>query len=508
MRDGDTEVVRDVRQQSHDGEFGRPNTKRSECEGDECCGHGWITLQALQRFAAASDETHKARPPGWRNDSLEGNRRGGDVLSVAAVQQVLLMVGEGFFVGGVLLLAYRLRDLFGPSPVYIIFGIIFLYASLLAEDMYIRLNSWLIVSPGCVVLLPAVLFFVLVVYLTSDAVEARKLIYGVSGANIALLPIGLVIALELQSPTVGNPHHLVPELFIAQPRVVIASALVVFFDTLLVVLTYEFVRRRIRSLFIRVLLSLTIALAFDSVCFVTATQVEDPAYADTLISQLVGKTVAAFVYASVFAAYVRWFRAGPSVISGDGRSLGEMFRVLTYRRRYEELRRVTVRDGLTEVYNRRYFDEAFAKAIDRAERSGSPCCLLMIDVDDFKRLNDAYGHAEGDTVLQRIAQAIVASVRVSDEVCRYGGEEFAVLLPHTDLARAVALSERIGSQVPEACATGWRGAGSTSVTVTIGVAAFPEDAPSGVELLRIADRRLYAGKAAGRNRVIESDLVS
>jgi len=218
-------------------------------------------------------------------------------------------------------------------------------------------------------------------------------------------------------------------------------------------LTYEFIRRYVASLFVRVLLSLTIALAFDSVCFVTATQFEDPAYAEILISQLVGKTVDAFVFASVFIAYVRWFRAGSTVVSGDGRSLGEMFRLLTYRQRYEELRRVTVRDALTGFYNRRYFDEALEKAIDRSERSGSSFCLLMVDVDNFKRINDAYGHAEGDTVLQRIAGAIVASVRVSDDVCRYVGEEFAVLLPHTDIAQAVALSERIGSQVPEACAT-------------------------------------------------------
>jgi len=429
-------------------------------------------------------------------------------LSVAAAQQILLMVGEGVFVGVILLVAYRLRDLFGPSPVYIIFGIIFLYSSLLAEDFNIPLTSWLIVSPGCVVLVPAVLFFVLVVYLTSDAVEARKLIYGVAGANIALLPVGLVIALELQSPTVINPDHLVPELFLAQPRVIIASALAAFFDTVIVVLTYEFVRRRIPSLFLRVLLSLTIALAFDSVSFVTATQVGDPAYADVLISQLVGKTVAAVVYSSVFIAYLRWFRAGASVITGDERSLGEMFRILTYRQRYEALQRVTVRDSLTDVYNRRYFDEALAKAIERSERSSSPFCLLMIDVDNFKRLNDAYGHAEGDAILKQIAQAIVASVRASDEVCRYGGEEFTVLLPHADIAQAVSLSERIGSHVPAACKASRPGAESASVTVTIGVAAFPQDASSGVELLRIADRRLYAGKAAGRNRVIESDLVS
>jgi diguanylate cyclase (GGDEF)-like protein len=139
----------------------------------------------------------------------------------------------------------------------------------------------------------------------------------------------------------------------------------------------------------------------------------------------------------------------------------------------------------------------------RSERS---LCLLMIDVDHFKRVNDTYGHAEGDIVLQLIARSIVDQLRVSDYVCRYGGEEFAVLLPQTDLAQATVLAQRIVTEMPRALSTGWAGAEAGPVTVTIGVAEFPLEAHSGSELVRRADSRLYAGKDAGRNRVSASDV--
>jgi diguanylate cyclase (GGDEF)-like protein len=189
------------------------------------------------------------------------------------------------------------------------------------------------------------------------------------------------------------------------------------------------------------------------------------------------------------------------MVVGEGRALGEMFRVLTYRQRYEELQKIVVRDALTNVYNRGFFDEAIEKYVAMSKRSGRPICMMMVDVDYFKRVNDTYGHAEGDLVLQLIAEAIVASLRVSDYVCRYGGEEFAILLPQTELAQAKVLAERIVDEVPRALSTGWRGAEAMKITVTIGVAECPLEAAGGVELVRVADRRLYAGKAAGRNRV-------
>jgi diguanylate cyclase (GGDEF)-like protein len=428
-------------------------------------------------------------------------------MSSAVAQQLFLMIAEAVFVGGLLVTCFRLRRTFGLALVYIVFGVIFQYSALLAGSLYIPLAPWLVVSPGSVVLFPSILFLVLFVYLSDDAVEARKLIYGVAGANIVFMPLSLLLAQQVASPAVINPYHLAPDLFSLQPRIVISSAVVLFLDTLLVCLLYELVSRWTRSLFLRVFISLTATLYFDSAAFVTAAFAGNPGYLDIMLSQLAGKTVAALIYSAVFATYLRYFNVSESVVVGDGRALGEMFRVLTYRQRYEQLQKTAVRDPLTNVYNRGFFDEALDKYVSMATRSGRSICMIMIDVDFFKRVNDTYGHAEGDRVLQLVAGAIVGALRVSDYVCRYGGEEFAVLLPQTELEQAVVLAQRIVTEVPRALSTGWQGAEKMPITVTAGVAAFPVEATGGIELLKIADRRMYAGKEAGRNRVRANDGI-
>ena len=427
------------------------------------------------------------------------------MIPAPVVQQLLLMIVQGVFVGALLVTSFRLRRTFGLALVYIVFGVIFQYANLLAGAVYVPLSPWLVVSPGSVVLFPAILFLVLFVYLSEDAVEARKLIYGVAIANLVFLPLGLLVDEQLQSPAVINPFHIAPDLFGVQPRIVISSAVVLFLDTLLVCLLYEWVSRYTRSIFLRVWLSLTLTLYFDSVAFATAAFVGSAPYVDIMLSQLAGKTVAALIYSAVLATYLRYFNVNESMVVGEGRALGAMFRVLTYRQRYEELQKIVVRDALTNVYNRGFFDEAIDKYVAMSQRSGRPLCMMMLDVDFFKRVNDTYGHAEGDRVLQLIAASISATLRVSDYVCRYGGEEFAVLLPQTDLGQATALAQRVVAELPKALSSGWRGAGAMSVTLTVGVAEYPLEAADGAELVRIADRRLYAGKAAGRNRVAATD---
>jgi diguanylate cyclase (GGDEF)-like protein len=423
------------------------------------------------------------------------------VLSPYVAQQLLLMVVQAVFVGALLVAAFRLRRMFGLALVYIVFGIIFQYANLLAGSVYIPLSSWLVVSPGSIVLFPAILFLVLFVYLSEDAVEARKLIYGVAIANLVFIPLGLIVAQQLQSPQVINPFHLASDIFTIQPRIVLSSAVVLFVDTLIVCLLYEWVSRYTRSVFLRVFVSLVVTLCFDSVAFVTLAFAGSAPYTNIMLSQLAGKTVAALIYSVILATYLRHFNEAESMVVGEGRALGEMFRVLTYRQRYEELQKIVVRDALTNIYNRGFFDEAIEKYVAMAKRSGRPICMMMVDVDYFKRVNDTYGHAEGDLVLQLIAAAIVSSLRVSDYVCRYGGEEFGILLPQTELAQAKVLAERIVEELPRALSTGWRGADAMKITVTIGAAECPLEAADGTELVRIADRRLYAGKAAGRNRV-------
>lgn len=422
-----------------------------------------------------------------------------------AAQQIALLAAETAFVGVLLLVAFRLRGRLGPALVYIIFGGIFQTAALLASDVYLQLTPWLLVSPGSVVLFPAALFLVLYVYLISDALEARKLIYGLVAANVLLLPLTLFAAAQLSSPIAVNTYHLGPKLFELQPRIVTSSAIVLYLDTLLVCLLYEAVSRFTRNVFVRVLVAMTLTLWFDSAVFVTAAFAGHPAFGTILVSQLIGKTGSALIYSALLASYLVVFGESEGVLVGEPRRLGSTLRVLTYRQGYEELQKLIERDALTNVYNRGYFDDALERHVEIAGHADQSLSIMMVDVDSFKRVNDAHGHAEGDLVLQRIASTLVSCLRSSDCVCRYGGDEFAVLLPQTGLVEAIASAQRIVVEVPLACQTGWAGAEGATITVTVGVAALPLDATTAADLLRTADRRLYLGKAAGRNRAIAVD---
>ena len=158
-----------------------------------------------------------------------------------------------------------------------------------------------------------------------------------------------------------------------------------------------------------------------------------------------------------------------------------------------------VHDGLTGLHNRRYFDERLVKEMKRSQREGTPLSLLMLDVDRFKRVNDTYGHPAGDMVLQAMARVVVASVRDMDVVCRFGGEEFAVILPNCPPSEARLAGERI-RQAVESLPTGSLGL-QAPVTMSVGAATFPQPFSSLTGLLRAADEALYAAKSKGRNRV-------
>lgn len=171
-------------------------------------------------------------------------------------------------------------------------------------------------------------------------------------------------------------------------------------------------------------------------------------------------------------------------------------------RRGQAVRRLSVRDGLTGLLNRGIFDVCLAHERERAERSGLPLSVAMLDVDHFKALNDAHGHAFGDDVLRWVARLLRDSVRSSDLVARYGGEEFVVLfVDSADHRRA----ERIDHLRESIAATGIRtaeGREPVRVTVSAGIARWPADAGDVRAALRIADERLYLAKRMGRNRLV------
>lgn len=165
------------------------------------------------------------------------------------------------------------------------------------------------------------------------------------------------------------------------------------------------------------------------------------------------------------------------------------------------LEKMAVTDGLTMLYNHRYFVKRLNEEFKRTKRYGTQLAFLMIDLDDFKNINDTYGHQKGDIILHKVARIIKKSVRETDIVARYGGEEFSVILPHTNREDAVNLANRIRASVqnfkPETFG------GDVSITVSVGVSIYPYNGIESVdELIRCADDRLYQAKCNGKNAVV------
>lgn len=181
-------------------------------------------------------------------------------------------------------------------------------------------------------------------------------------------------------------------------------------------------------------------------------------------------------------------------------------RTLVQKQRFDEvleesarLQKLSVTDGLTAVYNHRFFQDRLREEFRRAQRYDDPLALILLDLDHFKDLNDLHGHPAGDQVLHHLAGALRKSVRETDIVARYGGEEFAILLPKTHLAGALTVAERVWRDV------GAMRMGATQklrVTASLGVSGYPaRSIISADRLLRTADEALYRAKQEGRNKI-------
>ena len=161
-------------------------------------------------------------------------------------------------------------------------------------------------------------------------------------------------------------------------------------------------------------------------------------------------------------------------------------------------------DGLTGLWNRAYFDKRWSDEIAAALRHGRPLSLAMLDVDQFKSINDTYGHPTGDSVLQGLAKILQRECRQEDVACRYGGEEFALIMPDTQVADAVVVCERIRTAL---AGTSWARHPERNVTLSIGLSGSAraiDIAPTA--WVEAADRNLYTAKRGGRNRLISSDV--
>ena len=175
--------------------------------------------------------------------------------------------------------------------------------------------------------------------------------------------------------------------------------------------------------------------------------------------------------------------------------------------RVQRLLRLSTCDRMTGLFNRGYFDERVLEEVSRANRYNRPLTLVMIDIDHFKTFNDSHGHSAGDEALRILASIMRSSFRQSDIIARYGGEEFVVILPETDTTVAAEKVEKL-RQLIENTPIPVSGHGVVEkLTISAGLACFPEDDPSATQILDAADRRLFAAKRQGRNRIVAKEQV-
>jgi diguanylate cyclase (GGDEF)-like protein len=169
---------------------------------------------------------------------------------------------------------------------------------------------------------------------------------------------------------------------------------------------------------------------------------------------------------------------------------------------HKKTEELTITDALTELYNYRHFRNKLADELRRADRYRQRFSLLMMDLDHFKKINDALGHQTGNLVLREVSGIIKQCVRDVDFVARYGGEEFVVILPQTGDHDALVIAERIRSTIEKAFFSNAQGTRDVKITISIGCASYPDGVQSLEQLLDKADKALYKAKSDGRNRIV------
>lgn len=173
----------------------------------------------------------------------------------------------------------------------------------------------------------------------------------------------------------------------------------------------------------------------------------------------------------------------------------------------ETLRNLSIRDPLTGLFNRRYMEESLEQELLKAKRYGRSLGVIMLDIDHFKRFNDTYGHEAGDLVLRELSVFLQNHIRLTDIPCRFGGEEFTLILPEADMALTQQRAEQVRQGVA-AIRVKVQGQTLASITISEGVAVYPENGPTGQDVLRAADEALYKAKQKGRNHVVIAEGAS
>jgi diguanylate cyclase (GGDEF)-like protein len=411
-------------------------------------------------------------------------------------QNLLLLVGDALIYFAALAVLFRVRHRLGIGAFFCALGVMHFIETYLAAVFYVSLPLGIVTSPGSSVLFTGKLMFLLLVYIREDAVVVRQPIYGLLFGN--MLMVALAMLMRNHTLLALAPGHVVDFGFLDQTgTLMVWGTVLLFADCIMIILLYERLRPWLAdNVFLRLGVAGAAVLTFDQLFFYAGLHLLTGAPVSVLVGGWIAKMASVSIYAVLVGCYLRWCERS-TLGRHSAPRISDVFDTLTYRERYEDLLARTGRDALTGAFDRGRLETQGRGVIEDAVLSARSVSLLLIDIDHFKSFNDRFGHAAGDAVLRRIAREIMATVRASDQVFRFGGEEFVLICDGLPAAPALALGERIRREVAligEDLAS--------RVTVSIGIATCNENVVDYDALFHLADQRLYEAKAAGRNCVV------
>lgn len=412
----------------------------------------------------------------------------------------LLLVAQALLYSGVMAALFRARHAMGLGVFVCALGVMHFLETYLAAVFFIQLPFGLI-SPGSTVMFAGKLAMILMLYIREDAETVRQPIYGLLVGNCLMVGLAAILRFYTPTPLLGGGQ---PDLGLLDQlgALMIWGTVVLFIDSIAIILLYEKLERFLgQSMLARATVALMVILTFDQFAFYAGLHLIAGTPPAALLGGWVAKMAAALLYAGLITFFIHRFEQSRDEVQAEGRDLSGIFAKLTYRHRYEALLERTGIDALTGLLDRGRFEAIAQSSVARSMSERRPVSLAIVDVDHFKQINDRYGHVTGDDVLRRVAQALRGSVRASDRIFRYGGEEFVVLCEGMPHDVALIHAERLRAAVPAA----FGGSLAMVPTVSIGVATAPGDGGDLLELVRHADFHLYEAKNGGRNRVVGND---
>ncbi|MDQ0315999.1 GGDEF domain-containing protein [Amorphus orientalis] len=402
-----------------------------------------------------------------------------------------LAQGAVFF--GVMLTLFRFRRQIGLGTFIAALCALTFAENYLAITVFVGIGP-LTYTPGSVVLFTGKLLLLLLVYIREDAETVRQPIYGLLIGNLVIVTVVVLVSFQTRVGTesAGTAIDVIAD----STWLSVWGTFLLFVDCMAMILIYErLVRVAWIGLFSRIWLSVILVLTFDQLAFFTALYAFFGVPFSAGIGGFLGKVSAAGLYSAVLWAYLRWFEDHVD-ISWHPHRLWDVFDILTYRQRFEALSEAARLDPLTGALNRRALDDSGQSIIDECLRNSEPVSVFMIDIDGFKGINDTHGHAIGDDVLRQFVVALKETLRVSDPIYRYGGDEFVVIAPGADHAPA----ERMAGGIEEAASRLPVGNTGGQLSASIGIATATHGQTDLAELITAADRAMYAKRQGTRDR--------